>query len=1132
MDKLSYSDLFDFSDKSELEKARKAIESLELEYGTLSKHLTEDSGKIAAAIGTVTEALKLNEKYLKGLNITTAEHQQKAVQLAQSVEAEVTVLAQLTKAQKDAAAAQKAYEKTVKEMKREMDALTVKLEQAKKAADPTKIKALKTEIGNTTDQAKMLTTAAGALNEELAEQGKQAKGATEKIKAQAGSIAELRERVSAAKKEYEGMGKEIDPIAKSDALENYAKLKKELDEISKSTNVAVKTNGLSQGSYLELSAEVNKLNKELREMPDVFGANKEAAEALQKTIYDKTQTLKDFDKATNQSWRNVGNYGDAFREAADAAGIFGPQIQALQGIQQAFNATLAAVAPSLEGTGAAFKKAAIGSISFSEAMKIVRLALISTGIGAIVVAIGGLIAYFMKTEEGAEKLERAMAGLGAAFDVIVGAAASVGKTLMGIFENPKQALVDFSNFLVGNFMNRIKAIGVLFRALKRGDLNEFSNGLFQLTLGVEDVGGKVERLGQRAAGLAKQAMAAANAMAELEGRFQNVEDAEREFGVQAEKTKLEIDRLILTAKDRSQSEGQRVNNLKKAGQLEEHLLAQELKFANERANILKAQNALREKAGTLRDDDAQAEQDAIKKTVELRGQSALLQQKIANRLSVLNTDLAEEARKAEVDRLKAEEISLKLRLLQVAEHSKEELEIKKKLVDVAGKIEIAGETHTKNEVALIRAQGQLDKKKLDTEFFEWQKAEAERQLKEAEENRKKQIEAEFRAIEAGGQARIAQQDSLYGSELNALMGALTNKEITFEEYEKRRTALGQKYNRQALVDEILLLDQKAHTAELTAEELLEVERNLMDKRRELYQRDVEDAEEAERKKLEKRVALIQAAQDIATEAADAAFEFMNYGLERDMQALELQHENEVRLAGDNAEAKKQADESYHRRKAELEIKAAKREKAAALFSIAINTAAAVASVLSTGGGTRYADFGISAGLLSAFVIAQGALQAALVLSKPLPQYFKGRKGGPAELAVVDEKGPEIIERKGQFFMGADAGPRLTYLGAGDKVYTALETERLLADIMAGDESNKHLGTLHGTTKALGGIVQPVNQHAVELKMARQMGRYFNRLEQVIKNKKEVKLNITKEGIDLLVKQGNVWNNYVNNRYDV
>jgi hypothetical protein len=44
----------------------------------------------------------------------------------------------------------------------------------------------------------------------------------------------------------------------------------------------------------------------------------------------------------------------------------------------------------------------------------------------------------------------------------------------------------------------------------------------------------------------------------------------------------------------------------------------------------------------------------------------------------------------------------------------------------------------------------------------------------------------------------------------------------------------------------------------------------------------------------------------------------------------------------------------------------------------------------------------------ALVSALGATQLAVALSKPLPQYAKGRKGGKGEYALVGERGPEVM----------------------------------------------------------------------------------------------------------------------------
>ena len=59
---------------------------------------------------------------------------------------------------------------------------------------------------------------------------------------------------------------------------------------------------------------------------------------------------------------------------------------------------------AFKGIAGGIKKAVLG-------MKTFKGALISTGIGALVVAVGSLVAYFTQTQRGAEKLEVAMAGL-------------------------------------------------------------------------------------------------------------------------------------------------------------------------------------------------------------------------------------------------------------------------------------------------------------------------------------------------------------------------------------------------------------------------------------------------------------------------------------------------------------------------------------------------------------------------------------------------------------------------------------------------------------------------------------------------------------------------------------------------
>ena len=66
--------------------------------------------------------------------------------------------------------------------------------------------------------------------------------------------------------------------------------------------------------------------------------------------------------------------------------------------------------------------------------------MIGTGIGALVVALGSLVAWFTKTQKGVEAANKIMAALGATIDVIIDRASKLGSALVNLFTgNFKQA---------------------------------------------------------------------------------------------------------------------------------------------------------------------------------------------------------------------------------------------------------------------------------------------------------------------------------------------------------------------------------------------------------------------------------------------------------------------------------------------------------------------------------------------------------------------------------------------------------------------------------------------------------------------------------------------------------------------
>ena len=236
--------------------------------------------------------------------------------------------------------------------------------------------------------------------------------------------------------------------------------------------------------------------------------------------------------------------GNVSKDASNAATEFKVMGVSLNGVKKAF-------------AGAAVTaKGMFGSI---------RAGMISTGIGAFVVAIGSLVSYFTNTKRGADKLERAMAGLGAVVDVLTDRFSELGGIILDTFQDPMPALKSFGKGLIKLLRDPTGATIDMF--VKAGlAINDFKEEIVEETA----------------------------AMTALKQRTQELRDADMEFMIQKAKTRQEIERARLIAEDETKSAEERLTNLKKALELEEKTTNRELELARERMEIQKQEMALSE----------------------------------------------------------------------------------------------------------------------------------------------------------------------------------------------------------------------------------------------------------------------------------------------------------------------------------------------------------------------------------------------------------------------------------------------------------------------------------------------------------------------------------------------------------
>lgn len=181
---------------------------------------------------------------------------------------------------------------------------------------------------------------------------------------------------------------------------------------------------------------------------------------------------------------------------------------------------------------------------------------------------------------------------------------------------------------------------------------------------------------------------------------------------------------------------------------------------------------------------------------------------------------------------------------------------------------------------------------------------------------------------------------------------------------------------------------------------------------------------------------------LGIDIANQSFDFLTELRQRELNDLQTQKDHELSIVGDNVEAKQAVEKKFAEEILNIKRKQARADKAQAAFNIGISTAQAIVGFLKNPGGIPGVALSVAAGVL-------GAIQLATVLARPLPQFFKGTDNAPEGLAWIAEKGPELRESNGKM-MYYDK-PQIAWLNQGDKIHTAEQTQKILAQTAVNQE---------------------------------------------------------------------------------
>jgi len=254
----------------------------------------------------------------------------------------------------------------------------------------------------------------------------------------------------------------------------------------------------------------------------------------------------------------------------------------------------------------------------------IKAGIMSTGIGALVIAVGALASYFTNTKRGADKLSQAFTAMGAVVDVLTDRLSKVGEALTFVFS--------------GDFR-------------KAGELLK---GTF--------------------AGITDEINKEVKAMVELKKRTQELRDADMDFMVQKAKTRQEIEKARLIAEDETKSAAERLTNLKKALELEAETTEQEIALAKERMLIQQQEMALSENLVEDEEKLARLKTEIIEKETA----SIKMRRRVVTEVNSLEREIAAEGKaraKEKQDEIDAENKRLEEEAKKKEERAKKEAAI-------------------------------------------------------------------------------------------------------------------------------------------------------------------------------------------------------------------------------------------------------------------------------------------------------------------------------------------------------------------------------------------------------------------------------------------------------------------------
>lgn len=231
-------------------------------------------------------------------------------------------------------------------------------------------------------------------------------------------------------------------------------------------------NEIMKGSIKEISAALSQNKLIYQQLSEEERNNADIGGKLLAVIQEQDKKYKELQKSIGNNQVEVGNYKQAILDAIGDNEAFGTSMNS---VINNFNTmkvqVVALINPFVNfvQTGRlmtpAMTNAAGATGKTSTALKVFRGALLGTGIGLIVVALGSLIAYLTSTQEGVDKVSRVLTPLKVAMQTLWGVVQKVGKGMAEAFAAMWEPIKRIGEVIVTYVLTPIKQVIALGKGL-------------------------------------------------------------------------------------------------------------------------------------------------------------------------------------------------------------------------------------------------------------------------------------------------------------------------------------------------------------------------------------------------------------------------------------------------------------------------------------------------------------------------------------------------------------------------------------------------------------------------------------------------------------------------------------------